>query len=196
MANSGARGGLLRTGIVSVVDSEKHVEQKAMMQAAQQLRMPPVQPSMCRLPTEFMVPLQDDDDTDTTHHTASSALPSSAAQNVLLPDLGFATLQQQQTQQQQQLPVQTNTWRRRSEETNSNIYDSPRLGGGRVADGGGGFLSRAQIDREGGWQWSGGGVGGSPIKKGAAGAASEYHILIFPSACLSVCLSVRLSVCP
>jgi len=163
MAGGGAAGGgLLRAGIVSAMDLEKHDEQKAMLHAAQQLRMPPVQAFICRLPTEAMAPLQDDDDADATQHSAS-AQASAAATNALVPDLGFVTVQQKEEENQ---TLQTSPWLRRFEETTSK---QPSLGQG----GGGGFASNSQMDRDGGWQWSGGGVGGSPIKKGAAAAASK-----------------------
>ena len=63
---------LLREGIVSQVCAQGDVDQEAIAQAAQELRIPPLQPSICKVPTEDMPPLSDD--------TADNLKPSQSLQ--------------------------------------------------------------------------------------------------------------------
>ena len=53
-------GQLLREGIVSPVAAHADVDEEAIAQAAQELRIPPLQPAICKVPTEDMPPLADD----------------------------------------------------------------------------------------------------------------------------------------
>ena len=63
---------LLREGILSPACAQGDVDQEAIAQAAQELRIPPLQPSICKVPTEDMPPLSDD--------TADNLQPSTSLQ--------------------------------------------------------------------------------------------------------------------
>ena len=191
---SGTRG-LLREGIASPVTPYPEAKQHAISQAAHDLRIPPVQPSICKVPAEFMPPLSDelaDDD--------ASSLPRSVPP--LVPDLGFETQQKQHRHEDRE----RSPWCGSESGYNN---ESPRIGGigGITGTGGlawamgnrgaavviggiggaeglrGGVVAAASTppnESGSGWNWSGGGIGGSPVRKGTPGGGGPGYLVMTP----------------
>ena len=64
-------GRLLREGIMPPVAAHADVDEQAIAQAAQELRIPPLQPAICKVPAEDMPPLLADDMADSLQTSAS-----------------------------------------------------------------------------------------------------------------------------
>ena len=168
--------GLLREGIVSPLAFRTDVKDNAIIEAVQQMGISPVQPSICKVPTEAMPPLLDDFTNDI------SALPPCTSTETLLPDLGFATRKLPHQLEQHQHSERSPWCGSGAGYMERMAVEAGYIERGWAQDGkgvgGGGWanpLAASQVpgkQRDGGWQWSGGGVGGSPIKKGAASGVS------------------------
>ena len=153
--------GLLREGIVGATPVENDVGDAAIAEAAQQLRISRVRPPVCRVPTEAVPLVVEDISPEKLAEEPSSHLKPA-------PDLGFVMAKQEEPQRDANLPTRERTPWCGSEAGYRN--ESPRRGGLLTAMG---TPMRSQQESDGGWRWGGGGVGGSPIKRGAVAAVAD-----------------------
>ena len=144
---------LLKEPIIAPDHAYRDITDEDVRTAAQAVIGGVDKPMLLRCGTERMRPLTD--------HDFLSPMPGVSNQSAV-PDIGFAT------QTAQQVHMERSPWcgaESAYREREKGTLHSPTL---RAWDGGAfGSSARSLPGHDGEWQWSGGGVGGSPIKKSA-----------------------------